>query len=485
MTPFSDRLQQAFAALEQGRVQEAERLGRELLTENQSSGESLFLLGLIANQAGRYPESVQWLEQAAGFLPPSVRIFSALGGAYDSAGDFQRAAEYYTRCLQLDPQCSEAWHQLGNVCYAQRNMELAAQAYRKAADLDPGNFAIWNNLANTLRQLEALPEAIAAYDRALAGRPDDAVIRANRGRTLLAAGRLAEGFRDHEFRWEPLGLRRYPQPVWRGEHLPGKTLFVFAEQGVGDTIHFVRYLRLARSRVGRIILACQPSLISLLEHSACADVIIGAADAPPPFDTYVPLLHLPGVFNTTLESIPATVPYLSPEGAIPLPSTPTGHLKVGLTWAGNPAFLDDAIRSIPLVGFAGILDISGVSFFSMQLNVPADDEAFFQSSSLIKTMTGVKNFEETANLIRQLDLVISVDTAVAHLAGALGKPVWTLINRSPDWRWMLQRTDSPWYPTMRLYRQQRSEGWEPVLAQVAGELRKLVESRQPSTSGSD
>ena len=265
--------------------------------------------------------------------------------------------------------------------------------------------------------------------------------------------------------------------MWRGEPLPGKTLFVFAEQGVGDTIHFVRYLRLARPAVGRIILACHPPLKSLLTHSHCADVVIGQEEAPPPFDRYVPLLHLPGVFNTVLESIPATVPYLVPEGAHPLPAAPAGHLKVGLTWAGNPAFLDDAIRSVPLEQFAGILGLAGVSFFSLQLDVPAPDEAFFQSSSLINAMAGVKNFEDTANLIQQLDLVISVDTAVAHLAGALGKPVWTLINRSPDWRWLLQRTDSPWYPTMRLFRQPHSGGWQPVLAQVAAELQKLLQDR--------
>jgi Flp pilus assembly protein TadD len=475
MNPFSDALQKAFAAFDGGRFEEAERLGRELLAAPTTSGELFFLLGLVANKAGRHAESVLWLERAAEMSPPSVRLLSALGGACHAAGDLPRAAECFTRCLQLDPQCSEAWHQLGNVCYARREMELAAQAYRRATELDPENAAIWNNLANTLRNLGDLDEALAAYARALAGRPDDPVIHANRGRTLLAAGRLDEGFREFEFRWEPLGLRHYPQPVWQGEPLPGKTLFVFAEQGIGDTIQFVRYLRLARERVGRIVLECHTPLQSLLTHSRCADVVIAADEEPPPFDVYAPLLHLPSIFRTTLETVPASVPYLSSITTVSLPAMPKHNLKVGLAWAGNPDFLDDAIRSIPLEQFANMLGIGGVSFFSLQLNIPARDESFFRSSSLINLMPQVQNFEDTANLIARLDLVISVDTAVAHLAGALAKPVWTLLPHPPDWRWLLHRTDTPWYPTMRLFRQSRTGDWQPVLARAAAELQSLIQ----------
>jgi len=357
-------------------------------------------------------------------------------------------------------------------------MELAAPLYRQVAELEPENADVWKKLANTLRNLGELDEALAAYDRALVLCPDDAVAHANRGRTLLAAGRLDEGFPEFEFRWEPLGLRHYPLPVWKGDPLPGKTLFVFAEQGMGDTVQFVRFLSLARERVGTLVLECQPPLQSLLEHSRCADVVIATGEEPPPFDCHAPLLHLPSIFRTTLETIPVHVPYLTPTATVPLPATRADALKVGLAWAGNPALLDDAIRSIPLAQMADILHVPGVSFFSLQLKIPARDEAFFHSANLINMMKPGMDFEITAAIIDQLDLVISVDTAVAHLAGALAKPVWTLLPNSPDWRWLLHRTDTPWYPTMRLFRQPRSGGWQPVVTTVAAELQRLAKQKR-------
>ncbi len=475
MTPFPPALQKAFDAFESGRFDEAEQRCQELL-KTDASGELFFVLGLIANRTGRHTDSMRWLERAAGVLPPSLRVLSALGGACRAAGNLRRAAECYTLCLQVEPRCSETLHQLADVSYELREYDLAAQIYRRAVELDPENVALWNNLANTLRNLGELDEALAAYARALVGRPDDPVIRANRGRTLLAAGRLDEGFREYQFRWEPLGLRKFPQPVWRGETLPGKTLFVFAEQGIGDTIQFVRYLRRARERVGRVILECQPSLQSLLEQSRCADLVIAAGAELPAFEVYAPLLHLPAIFRTTLETVPAEIPYLTPGTIATLPFVPAGNLKAGLVWAGNPEFLDDAIRSIPLEQFRNLLEISGVNFFRLQRDVPARDEIFFRAAPLVNAMETVKTFADTAAIIAQLDLVISVDTAVAHLAGALGKPVWTLLPRPADWRWMLHRSDTPWYPAMRLFRQAKTGDWRPVMAEVATELRCLVRS---------
>jgi len=469
MKPFPEALQQAFDAFEAGRIQEAEQRCRELETD-QPPGELCFLLGLIANKSGRHRESVEWLEAAAGKLPPSLRVLSALGGACHAAGNLRRAAECYALCLQMDPRCGKTYHQLANVSYELREFALAAPLYRRALELDPENFALWNNLANTLRNLCELDDALAAYVRALAGRPDDPVIHANRGRTLLAAGRLDEGFREFEFRWQPLGLRTYPQPVWKGESLPGKTLFVFAEQGLGDTIQFARYLRLARERVGRVVLECQPPLKSLLEHSRCADLIVAPGDDTPAFDVYAPLLHLPSIFRTTVETVPANVPYLRPPVAQKLAEVPADQLKVGLAWAGNPAFLDDVIRSMPLADLEGVFRIPGITFFNLQFKMPARDEAVFRSSPLVNSMEFVKDFGDTAAIISQLDLVISVDTAVAHLAGALGKPVWNLLGMPPDWRWMLHRRDTPWYPTMRLFRQAKAGEWRPVVAEVVKEL---------------
>jgi hypothetical protein len=471
MKRFPPRLQAAFDAFESGHTAAADALCRQIMTVPAPPPEVFFLLGLIANKTGRHPEAVEWLERAEGSMAPSVRLWSALGGAQRAAGHLDRAADYFGRCHALNPRSLAACLALGDVYYELRQMERAAPLYRQATELDPQNVEVWKRLANAYRNLCELDAALAAYDRALAICPDDPVAHANRGRTLLAAGRLPEGFREFEFRWEPMHLRRYQLPVWRGEPLPGKALFVVAEQGFGDTLHFVRFLPRARQLAGTVILECQPSLGSLLAHSRCADVIIAAGETPPPFDCYLPLLHLPSVFETNLETIPAAVPYLSTGATVTLPALPACQLKVGLAWAGNPAQPDDVLRSLPLAQMAGILAVPGASFFNLQWQIPARDQTFFHTAGLINRMDEVKDFAGTAALIEQLDLVICVDSAVAHLAGALGKPVWTVLSSPPDWRWLLRRPDSPWYPTMRLFRQQQPGAWEPVMAEVAAELR--------------
>jgi Flp pilus assembly protein TadD len=471
---FPDELQGAFAAFESGRWDEAEQLCRRLLDAPQPPGEVFFLLGLLANHSGRHAESLRWLVRAAQTMPPSVRLWSALGGACRAVGDLPRAGEYFNRCLRLDPHCLAAILQLGDVCYDLHKMELAAPLFRRASEQDPQSLPAWAKLANSLRNLGKLDAALAAYARALALAPNDPVLHANRGRTLLAAGHLAEGFREFQFRWEPLGLRHYPQPVWDGAPLPGKTLFVFAEQGLGDTLQFIRFLRLARERVGRLVFECQPPLQSLLRASAVADHLLATGESPPPFDAYVPLLHLPAIFQTTLATIPATVPYLTAPARVGPPAAPAGNLRVGLAWAGNPALRDDVIRSIPLDQLAAVLAVPGVSFSSLQWKIPARDEACFRASPLVNLMETVNNFAHTAALVEHLDLVISADTAMAHLAGALGRPVWTLLPASPDWRSLLDRTDTPWYPTMRLFRQPCLGDWAPVAAAVAAELRGLA-----------
>jgi len=482
---FPDELQRAFAAFESGRPDEAEQLCRQLLDTPRPPGEVFFLLGLLANHSGRHAESLTWLERAAQTMPPSVRLWSALGGACRAVGDLPRAGEYFTRCLQLDPHCLAASLQLGDVCYDLHKMDLAAPLFRRATEQDPASLPAWTKLANSLRNLGDLDAALAAYARALALAPNDPVLHANRGRTLLAAGRLAEGFREFQFRWEPLGLRHYPQPVWDGAPMPGKTLFVFAEQGLGDTLQFVRFLPLARERVGRLVFECQPPLQSLLQAAACADHLLATGETPPPFDAYVPLLHLPAIFQTTLEAIPAAVPYLITPARTALPAAPAGNLRVGLAWAGNPALRDDAIRSIPLDQLAPVLAVPRVSFFSLQWKIPARDEACFRASPLVNLMEAVKDFADTAALVQHLDLVISADTAVAHLAGALGRPVWTLLPASPDWRWLLHRADTPWYPTMRLFRQAERNQWAQPVTRVAETLRKVRTGRKPEAATPD
>jgi hypothetical protein len=250
-------------------------------------------------------------------------------------------------------------------------------------------------------------------------------------------------------------------------------LFLHAEQGFGDALQDVRFIPPARARAGaaRVILECRPELKTLFVHSGCADVVIAYGEAIPAFDCWTSLISLPGLLDLTLPAISGHTPYLQASAGPPLPPAPTGHRKVGLVWAGNPTHHNDAARSLSLAELAPLFQVPEVMFYSLQKPVPARDEADFRSAPNLVDLGGrLGDFLATAAVVAQLDLVIAVDTAVAHLAGALGKPIWTLLPFSPDWRWFLDRPDTPWYPTMRLFRQPQRGQWAPVLHQVAEAL---------------
>ena len=461
---------QAIAALDAGRIEDARRLCLKMKAVPGTADEALFLEGLIANRLGRHAEAVALLERAAQIMPPSVRLHSALGLACQAAGFWRRAADHFIQCIKLEPQSPRAFLELADMCCDTRHYEKAIGLYREAIERNPKSVAGWNNLAIALRKLGRLNEAAEAYQRALALRPEDATIHLNLSHTLLAAGRLPEGFTEFKHRWQALGLRREARPVWTGEPMPDGTLLVFAEQGLGDTIQFARYLPLVRERVGRVILESQGPLRTLMEQSGVAHQVIGPGELPPAHDAYVPLMHLPALFGTTLSTIPAAIPYLKTGAQVPLPAGPAQELKVGLTWAGNRIFRNDALRSMRLPQLSPLLAVPGVRFFSLQKEMADHDQADFRASPLVPIMDQVNDFADTGAVLKQLDLVISVDTAVAHLAGALGRPVWVLLPDPPDWRWLTDRDDSPWYPTLRLFRQKEREGWEPLIRRVAESL---------------
>lgn len=473
-------LKQALAALDAERIEEAAQLCQKLRNVPELAEEALFLRGLIANKRGRHAEAVQLLERAAKTMPPSVRLHSALGVSCQAAGYRKRAAESFVQCIQLAPQSPPAYLKLADVCLDLRQFETAIRLYRQVVTLAPGDVAGWNNLAIALRKLGRLNEAAEAYYRALALRPEDAVIHLNLSHTLLAAGRLPEGFNEFKHRCRAPGFRRETQPMWTGERLPDGTLLILAEQGLGDTIQFVRYLRLARERVGRVILESQKSLQTLLEQSGVADQVTVPGEPPPPYEAYVPLMHLPAIFGTTLATIPAAIPYLTTCAQVRLPAGPADELKIGVAWAGNPAFKNNACRSMRLKQLLPLLAVPGVRFFSLQKEMARCDQADFCSSKLVSVMNQVQDFADTGAVMEQLDLVISVDTAVAHLAGALGKPVWVLLPDPPDWRWLTDRNDTPWYPTMRLFRQKDREGWSPLISRVAGSLAQFKDQQPPT-----
>jgi tetratricopeptide (TPR) repeat protein len=471
---FEQSLELAFEMHNAGRIEEAESLCRALEQIQPKNSQLLFLLGMVLHKTHQDQEAVQWLSLAAENHPQSARIFNGLGCAYQSLKEHTHAAEAFEKSVALEPQAGDTYYNLGKSYYRLEQVERATALFRKAVEINPRDFGSWNNLGKCLKELNHLDASIEAYNRALEIKPDYMLARYGRSISLLASGRLLEGFREYEWRWHSITPRKFPQPLWKGEPAPGKTLFVHAEQGFGDAIQLVRFIAAARQRVARVILECRPELRSLFEYSNCADVVIPYGESIPPFDYFISLSSLPHAFGLTVETIPSQTPYLAVPPREKLPAQP-GQLKVGLVWAGNPNHHQDAARSIRLQELGPVLNVPNVAFYSLQQSLPSRDGAFLESmSGIINTDLKFESFQETASAIAKLDLVITVDTAVAHLAGALGKSVWVLIQHSPDWRWFLNRADTPWYPTMQLYRQAERNRWELPVAQIAEALRRMI-----------
>jgi hypothetical protein len=339
--------------------------------------------------------------------------------------------------------------------------------------------------------MKRLDEALASYERALALKPDDADIHLNEAFVRLLAGDFERGWRKNEWRWEsaPSGLlnrssgmlrRNFPQPLWLGaEAIEGKAILLYGEQGLGDTIHFCRYVPLVAERGARVILEVAEPLRVLMSGLAGASHCIARGEAPPDFDLQCPLLSLPLAFGTRLETIPRETPYLTaPAPARDWEALLGDRPRIGLAWSGNALHKNDRRRSVALAALAPLFDIAA-TFVSLQPDArPADAAALAARSDVLDLGPALANFADTAALISHLDLVISVDTAVAHLAGALGRPVWILLPFIPDWRWLIDRDDSPWYPTARLFRQTEIREWHGVVERVRDALREFVRAHQ-------
>jgi tetratricopeptide (TPR) repeat protein len=428
-------------------------------------------------------------ERALQLRPDWPDALNNLGTVLLKRGDADRAAECHRRALAVDPQDARAHCYLGDALASLQQFDAAADCYRKSLAIDPGNAEAHNNLGNVWLDLGRVDEAVAAYRRATSLLPDSPAVHANLSQALLTHGDLLEGFAEQESRWRlvaGVAPGTVVPGIWTGDDPAGRTILVHAEQGFGDTIHFARYVPLlARGRGARVIVECQPALHRLLQSLDGVHAVVVRGQPLPPFDAGTMLLSLPAIFGTTLESIPNRVPYLSAPADVAARwrerlAHDRAGLKVGLAWAGNPKQANDHNRSMPFAGLArGLAGVFGVSFYSLQRGDAA--AAQVRRDHLPHGMTwtdpsaDLHDFAETAGLIAQLDLVIAVDTSVAHLAGALGKPVWTLLTLAPDWRWLLARDDSPWYPTMRLFRQRARGDWVDVVARVASSLREQVE----------
>ena len=412
-----------------------------------------------------------------------ITRLNTLASAHARAGRIQAALDAYHQLALLIPNDYRVHHNLGVVYSLLPDDERALECLYRAEALRPDDPAVHHNLATVLISLGRFSEAIDHEDKAIAAQADFAPAHHCRGMIHLMLGDFERGWADMEWRLRSPNLalqpRRFAEPRWDGSDLCGKTILLHAEQGLGDTIQFVRYASLVARKGGRVIVECQPAIADLVRTVSGVSQVL-AADrflAPedlPPFDVYSSLLSLPRILGTRLETIPNRVPYINAGAKADFWKdrlAPERRLRVGLAWAGGPAHIEDRTRSISLKDFAGLASVPNIAFYSLQKG-PASAQAASPPTglNLIDYTSELNDFADTAGLISNLDLVISVDTAVAHLAGALGRPVWTLLTWVPDCRWMLDRVDSPWYPTMRLFRQPSRGDWAGAIRQVAAAL---------------
>jgi Flp pilus assembly protein TadD len=449
--------------------------------------EAYYNLGTGLQQQGQLDEAVTCYHRALDLRPDYSEAHNNLGCALHQQGRLGQAVACYRTVVELRPDFPTAYSNLGVALQNQGRLDEAIVCHRKAVDLRPNSPEANYHLGNALAHQRRMDEARSSLIKAINLRPDYPEAHFYLARILLALGDMAAGWEEYEWRWQTPQMikahRNFIQPQWRGEAADGRTLLIHAEQGFGDTMQFCRYAPLAAARELRVIMEVQKPLVRLLSGLPGVELVIARGEELPPFDLHCPMLSMPLALGTTLMTIPGATPSLhADDGQVAawrarLAAMANQGPRIGLVWAGYPAIHSpvqaarDRRRSLAPDRLAPLFDLPGVHFFSLQKGGPAAPEDF----PLSDFMNEAEDFADTAALIANLDLVISVDTAIVHLTATLGKPVWMLDRFDPDWRWFTGRCDSPWYPTLRIYRQPRPGDWDPVLAEIARDLHSFAE----------
>lgn len=451
---------------------------RRILSRDPEQPDAWCNLGLVLLELGREEEAFDACQQALAFAPGNPIAHCNLGNVLLARKDLDGALRAFQAALTLDSANVPALSDLSAVLGRLNRLDEALEADERALRLDPARAELHLNRGYTLMRSGRLPEAEAAFQHALSLDPAQPKARWNLSYVRLLQGRYREAWPDFHARLlipeaKP-NLRNYPQPRWEGQPFPGLTLLVWVEQGLGDTLHFARYLPLVKALGGRVVFQVYPGLAGLLEGFAGTDQVVSGEAQLPAFDLQVPLMDLPALLDGAPEALAGTIPYLacpasyqpSPELARDLAAGP-GLCKVGLVWAGSSQHADDARRSLDPALLAPLAALPGIQWFSLQVGA----DQLPPLPNLVALGPDLKDFCATAYALERCDLVITVDTSVAHLAGAMGVPVLLLLPFLPDWRWRMTGTDTPWYPTMRLYRQPAPGAWIPVLNKVLEDLK--------------
>ncbi|MDR3404122.1 MAG: tetratricopeptide repeat-containing glycosyltransferase family protein [Chthoniobacter sp.] len=459
--------QTALAFHRAGRMEAAEALYRQIVAAEPGKAEAWQQLGLVASAARRHEEATVCFRRMVELRPDLAEAHCNLGAALTEVGAWDEGVASFRRALILDPRMAEAHSNLGRTLTKQGRYDEAVAAIECALKLKPGVPATYGNLGHALFRSGRFDEAVACYREWIARHPQDATAHRSLGHVLLLLGHFAEGWKEFEWRQNdpatPWVHRRFSQPRWDGTAMPGETLLLHAEQGFGDAIQFLRYLPLVhrRAAASRVIIECPPKLVRLFRQS-CDEAVevvpgeMGIEGDLPPFDRHCALMSLPFVLGES-EPLSMAEPYLrvdpASRAAWQTRLGADGRVRVGLSWAGSAVHVNDQRRSIAATSMMPLLlSHPDVDFYSLQ--VEAHDVQPLRDAGLIDLTPHLADFADTAAMIAELDLIISVDTAIVHLAGACGRPVWTLLPFAPDWRWGAGGDETRWYPTMRLFRQE-------------------------------
>ncbi|MBF0194732.1 MAG: tetratricopeptide repeat protein [Magnetococcales bacterium] len=472
--------------IDQGKWDKAVANCRKVISLNPDIAITHFNLGNALKEQGKLDEAIASYNKAISIKPDFKKAYLNIGNTLKEQGKFDEAIARYKKIISITPDYAIAHSNIGIILQEQGKVDEAVARYKKAISIKPDYAEAHSNFGNTLQEQGKLDEAIARYKKAISIKPDLAEAHNNLGVSLLLSGDFENGWVEYEW-WRkckdniPISLSK---PLWDGTSLEGKTILLHCDQGLGDNLQFVRYTELIKKKGATVALLCPQPLQAIFKTVNSIDCLITNSSLIPPHDYQASLLSLPMIFRTTLESIPNKVPYLHTDQKLVdkyanLMANLEGF-KVGIVWSGNPKFKNNKNRSIGADFMAKLLDVQGCIFISLQKEAKDDElKIFSKRSNFLDLSDHLEDFAETAAVMANLDLVISSDTSVIHLAGAIGKPAWALLMFNPDWRWLLKKDDSPWYPTLRLFRQPAPRKWKIVIEGVVNKLLKVVSGELP------